>query len=113
MPKKQEGSKVDLVRDFLKKNPGGTFKDFDKEFPEVLTSSYFATMKSQLKKKGELEGNPSKKTKASENGQRRVTKRPTVQSSLQDKIDDQKHFLAWVELGMEHGYVDKLKDHLE
>ena len=118
MPRqKQEGSKVDLVRKFLEKNPGGTFKDFDAEQPDVLTSAYFATMKSQIKKKaaggGAVEKTPPPKRGRPAKAAKVATKASNGHSDLEAKIQDQKEFLAWVEDGMAKGYVDKLKIHLQ
>lgn len=109
MPKKSGaiGSKVDMVRKFLESNPDGTFKDFDKAMPDVLTSSYFATMKSQLKKKGELTNSPKVKK-----APRKAASNPPTNGSLESKVADQRAFLDWVDVGITRGYVDKLKDHL-
>jgi len=135
---KKEVSKADLCRSFLQKNPQGTFKDFNAEQPDVLTSAYFATMKSILKKRGDeppkKRGRPAKITteapatpkkrgrpaksaetaaapKKASNGRGR----PKIVNrdwDLQGKIDLQRDFLTWVEAGMARGFVDRLKDHL-
>jgi len=106
---KKSGSKIDLVRKFLLTDPQGTFKDFDKATPGVLSSSYFATMKSQLKKKGELALASGAKVKRAP---RKAAGIPPVNGSLSSKVADQRAFLDWVDVGIANGYVDKLKDHL-
>lgn len=97
MAKKQDMTKADMIREFLKKKPEGTSTECGEKYGVEISSSQFSTIRAQMAETAKSEAKQKSATKKKSPDQNRILK-------LERRIK----YLEWVRIGEREGFVDDL-----